>query len=66
MSQNKSVSQILQSSYKSYMEEYDKGLVIVPLPTAVGKTYNCCQSIADYVLQHGSEGEKNRLYYKFD
>lgn len=58
MSQNKSVSQILQSSYKSYMEEYDKGLVIVPLPTAVGKTYNCCQSIADYVLQHGSEGKK--------
>ena len=52
---NKDVSQLLQSAFFNYMHNYKKGLVIVPFPTSIGKTYNSCRAIVDYINKGGAK-----------
>lgn len=46
---NTSISNIIKETLLGYMDECPTGLVIAPLPTAVGKTYSSCQAIAEYM-----------------
>ncbi len=45
------VSDLIKKAILEYIDKYDNGLVITPLPTAIGKTYSSCQAIADYIQQ---------------
>ncbi len=48
--EDQSISDRIKSIFLDYIDKYDHGLVIAPLPTSIGKTYSACQTIADYVL----------------
>lgn len=52
---HKNVSQLLQSAFFNYMHNYKKGLVIVPFPTSIGKTFNSCRAIVDYINKGGAK-----------
>ena len=43
------VSDKIKDALLHYVRTCKRGLVIAPLPTAVGKTYSSCQAIAEYI-----------------
>lgn len=45
------VSHVLKDTFLDYMRECKNGIVTVPLPTGVGKTYSSCQAIAEYLIK---------------
>ena len=56
--EGQSISDRIKSIFLDYIDKYDHGLVIAPLPTSIGKTYSACQTIADYVLNIIRQREK--------
>lgn len=53
----KSISDQIKETYLDYISKYHTGLVLAPLPTAIGKTYSACQAIADIVAEMSSNPE---------
>lgn len=52
------ISEQIKDSYLHYMSNCGTGLVLAPLPTAIGKTYSACQAIAEYVKLSKGAGRK--------
>lgn len=45
------VGNMLRSVYLDYIRKFHNGLVTVPLPTSIGKTYSACAAIAQQVAE---------------
>lgn len=45
------VGNMLRSVYLDYIQKFHNGLVTVPLPTSIGKTYSACAAIAQQVAE---------------
>jgi hypothetical protein len=51
MKKNFLVGNMLRSVYLDYIRKFHNGLVTVPLPTSIGKTYSACAAIAQQVAE---------------
>lgn len=52
------ISNLIKKTYIRYFKENSEGLVLAPLPTAIGKTYSACQAIAELVKDGYTAGKK--------
>lgn len=59
------ISNLIKDTYLSYISRYRTGLVLAPLPTAIGKTYSACQAMAEFVADvvAGTRNDGRKLVF---
>ena len=56
------ISDLIKESYLNYVSKDKCGLVLVSLPTALGKTYACCDAIASWCAGKPSDDRRHVVF----